>query len=98
MYTITYSRQFEDQLKKLKGRPKSDIEQGIQKHLRDQPDVESEKRKRLRDNSIADWELRLKPRWRILYNVYTDVVEVVVVVLGEKKRNKLFIDGEEVEL
>ena len=96
-YTITYSDRFKAQLRGLDGRDRNNIEKSVNKYLRHQPDMESNKRRRLCPNPLADWELCLR-NWRVLYNVYADEVEVVIVVLGKKDRNKFYIDGEETTL
>jgi hypothetical protein len=36
--------------------------------------------------------------WRVFYTVTNDDVLVVVNLIGEKRQNKLFIEGEEFEL
>lgn len=68
---------------------------GIKTHLRDQPDTENRRKKTLRPNKIAPWELRVDI-YRIFYKV-TDT-SVFVVAVGHKVHNKLYIRGTEVEL
>lgn len=97
VYTIIYSPDAWRQLKKLPAKTANTIRKLIREHLSHQPDFEGSKRKRLRPNPIADWELRLGD-WRVLYNIRAQEVEVVVIAIGEKRREKLFIDGEEVKL
>ena len=45
-----------------------------------------------RASEFAEYELRLDP-WRVFYRVRGKMVEVVMI--GEKKGNKLLISGEE---
>jgi len=45
----------------------------------------------------ADRELRLDD-WRVFYTVLDDGSLVLVNLIGEKRGNKLFIEGEEFEL
>lgn len=85
-------------MKALGAGDRKTVRQGIYKYLSEQPDVESSKRKRLRQNPIAEWELRLQDYWRVLYNIYADLVEVEIIAIGRKRREKLLIDGKEVKL
>jgi len=50
-----------------------------------------------RPSQHAERELRLD-NWRVFYAVMDDGLLVLVSLIGEKRGNKLFIDGEEFEL
>ena len=65
--------------------------------LTDSPAVETRNRKRLRDNSIARWELR-SGHYPIFYEVDETARQVTVVAVGYKDHNRLFIRGQEVQL
>jgi mRNA-degrading endonuclease RelE of RelBE toxin-antitoxin system len=68
----------------------------IEKFLGFDADVESKKRKKLRPNPLAPWELRIG-EYRIFYDVETkDIVNVLAI--GHKVHNELFIRGKRVEL
>jgi mRNA interferase RelE/StbE len=67
----------------------------IKKQLTLDPLTETRNRKRLRDNPLAPWELRVG-RFRVFYAVEEDKVRIVAV--GAKEHNKLFIRGKEVQL
>lgn len=69
----------------------------IRKQLLYEPLVETKNRKRLRDNPIAKWELRAG-KFRVFYEVDESDQSVIIVSVGHKERNKLFIRGEEVEI
>jgi hypothetical protein len=45
----------------------------------------------------AEWELRFGPanRFRVFYQVQAEAV--ILLALGEKEGNRLFVEGEEVE-
>ena len=80
-----------------KGIPKSKrglVRDGIQRHLAREDPFETTRNKfRLRRASeFAEYEFRLDP-WRVFYRVRGKIVEVVMI--GEKKGNKLLIGGEE---
>jgi mRNA-degrading endonuclease RelE of RelBE toxin-antitoxin system len=59
--------------------------------------VETRNRKLLRENPLADWELRVG-RFRVFYEVDAGNRLVRVVAVGAKEGNRLRIGGEEVEL
>ena len=54
-------------------------------------------RKRLRENPLATWELRVQD-FRVLYNVDQGIVTVFVVAIAVKEGNKFIIEGEEYPL
>jgi len=56
----------------------------IQSFLREDADVEGNRKKRLRPNELAPWELR--------------AAEVKVVAIGYKEHNELLIRGRKMEL
>lgn len=70
---------------------------GIEQQLRHQPMVETKKRKRLRENPLASYELRLDDV-RVFYNLYEDEGVVDIIAIGWKEHNELFIKGKQVIL
>ncbi len=76
---------------------KKTIVDAIRDQLSDQPDVETNRRKQLRDNPIAQWELRIG-RFRIFYEITSDEKRVTIVSVGHKEHNELYIRGKRVEL
>ena len=68
----------------------------IEKFLGFDADVESKRRKKLRSNPLAPWELRIG-EYRIFYDVETKD-NVNVLAIGHKVHNELFIRGKRVEL
>ncbi len=91
-------------LKALAGMGKVDrrfVLEGIRTHLNDNDPLEATRNKfPLRRPSVhAERELRLD-NWRVFHTVMEaeDGQLVVVNLIGEKRANKLFIDGEELEL
>jgi len=73
------------------------IMSAIKAQLPYQPTRETRNRKFLRDNPIADWELRVQ-KYRVFYEVNSVERNVRIVAVGHKEHNKLFIGGEEIEL
>ena len=77
------------------------IRKSIEQQLLFEPDVETTNRKPLKRPVAlgAKWELRFGPdnRFRVFYRVNYEGRQVVILAIGEKKGNRLFIGGEEVE-
>jgi mRNA-degrading endonuclease RelE of RelBE toxin-antitoxin system len=66
------------------------------RYLRNDADVESQHRKKLRANPMAPWELRFG-KYRVFYEL-VDVTAVKIVAIGYKEHNDLFIRGRRVKL
>ena len=62
-----------------------------------QPNEVTKHRKRLRENPLATWELRVG-NYRVFYNVLLSENEVEVVAWGGKDHNELIIECEELDL
>jgi mRNA-degrading endonuclease RelE of RelBE toxin-antitoxin system len=63
--------------------------------LRADPEAETRNMKTLRPNQAAQRELRLLGKYRVLFNVDPEAEVVTIVVVGEKRGNKLIVQGEE---
>jgi len=63
-------------------------------HQADQP---TRQRKKLEDNELAPWELRVGD-FRVFYDIDEDEGLVIVVAVGHKTHNILRIRDEEIEL
>ncbi len=70
---------------------------GIKEQLTHEPLKETKNRKKLRDNPIAAWELRIG-RYRIFYEVNKHIVTVTVVSVAMKRHNVLYIRNKEVKI
>ncbi|MEW6095905.1 MAG: type II toxin-antitoxin system RelE/ParE family toxin [bacterium] len=62
-----------------------------------EPLTETRNRKRLRESSIAPWELRVG-KYRVFYEVFEDSLTVSVVAIGYKQHNILYIRNKEMKL
>jgi mRNA-degrading endonuclease RelE of RelBE toxin-antitoxin system len=71
----------------------------IEKQLKHEPTTETGNRKRLDENELSDWELRVE-RFRVFYDVVADDDHQVVRIkaVGHKEHNKLTIGGKEIQL
>ncbi len=64
-------------------------------HLKSDADIQTKKKKKLRDNPIASWELKIGD-YRVFYDIDGETVNVLAV--GHKKHNILFIQGKKVDI
>ena len=69
---------------------------GVGRCLEVDADVETRKRKRLRPNAMAPWELRMGT-YSVFYEIRDNSV-VLVLAVGNKELNDLYIRGRKVEL
>jgi mRNA-degrading endonuclease RelE of RelBE toxin-antitoxin system len=63
--------------------------------LAENPLAVSRNMKSLRPNRVAQRERRLFGKYRVLFNVDEEAREVVIVLIGEKRGEKLIVRGEE---
>lgn len=59
------------------------------------PLAENRNMKTLRPNRVAQRELRLFGRYRVLFNLNEEDCEVTIVLVGEKRGDSLIVRGEE---
>jgi len=96
-YAVEITQRARENLKALRKRDQQIVIDAISLHLVLQPDKKTRNRKRLEENALAPWELRVG-NFRVFYDVDRDTERVVVIAVGEKTHNKLRIGGEEIEL
>ena len=95
VYKIKITADAKQDLDYFKTYDKKVIVTAIKKQLTYEPSVETKNRKKLRENPLATWELR-SGRFRIFYEVVEDTVQVIVISVGIKDHNVLYIRGREV--
>jgi mRNA-degrading endonuclease RelE of RelBE toxin-antitoxin system len=91
-YRITITEDAEVQFLALPVRDQRTLRTAIRSRLAHQPKSLTHAVKRLRQNPVAEFELRAGD-FRVLYNVEVD--EVIVVIVARKIGNKLIVAGEE---
>lgn len=91
-FKLSISEDADRQLRGLPVRDQRNLDAAIVSRLENQPIALSKSIKRLRPNSLAEFELRVGDL-RVLYNVEDE--EVVILVIGRKVGNKLIVEGEE---
>ena len=91
-FDIDYSNDAERQIKQLSARDQKIVLDAIEDQLRHEPARPTRNRKKLRDNPLAQWELR------VFYDIMEADVTVAVIAIAEKRGNKYFIEGKEYPL
>jgi mRNA-degrading endonuclease RelE of RelBE toxin-antitoxin system len=96
-FAIRISEDAKRQLGLLRARDRSAILDQVEKQLAHAPTVPTRRRKLLEPNPLADWELRLG-KYRVFYTADPEKEVVLVLVVGEKRRNVLVVEGKEYRL
>ena len=98
MFTVVLSPDAMDHLAALTARQRRIILDAIEVHLTHDPTAVTRRRKPLRPNPLASWELRVG-QYRVYYQVgIDDEATVTIVAVGVKIRNRILIGGTEVKL
>ena len=101
-FIITYARQTREHLAAIDKKFYSLIENAVNEQLQYEPLTRARNRKTLRQPASfgATWELRCgtENRFRILYAVDEQAREVIIVAIGTKIGNRLFVGKEELDL
>jgi mRNA-degrading endonuclease RelE of RelBE toxin-antitoxin system len=96
-FRIEFSPAAHQHLHRLSKRDQKILVEAISRQLRNQPDQPTRNRKRLEANVLAPWELRVGA-FRVFYDVDRESESVVILAIGQKKHNILYIGGEEFRL
>lgn len=96
-FSIEFTPDARDHLRSLRARDLRIVVDAIAEQLTHQPDQPTQRRKPLEDNPIAPWELRIGD-FRAFYDIHEDEQRVVIVAIGRKIHDRLWIGGEEIEL
>ena len=101
-FHLVYDTEFFGQILAIEKKYHSLIRAAIKQQLEIEPDVETRNRKPLTRVTIfgARWELRFGDdnEFRVFYSVYPDKLEVHILSVGIKIRERLFIGGKEIKL
>ncbi len=95
-YEIRFASSARRQLQAFRVHERTVIVAAVETQLSHEPLVETRNRKRLRPNPMAPWELRVR-NMRVFYEVDEPGV-VTVLAIGTKRGNRLYVDGEEIDL
>ena len=97
-YRIAYSPEVENHLRVLSRAQQVIVIDSVDKHLSHQPSVETRRRKPMRPNPVAPWELRIG-NLRVYYDVQEEPERIVyILAVGIKTRNEVRIGKEVVRL
>ena len=96
-YTIEFTEDATRHLDLLTTRERAILLDAIEEQLAHQPTEPARNRKLLRENPLADWELRVG-KYRVFYTVEEDKVLVLIIAIGVKEHNMLLIEGKEYKL
>ena len=95
-FQVTLTPSAEEDLRNFRVREQRTIADAILVHLSVDADIVSRRRRKLRPNPLAPWELRVGD-YRAFYEIEGNTA-VKVVAIGHKEHNSLFIRGKIVEL
>jgi mRNA-degrading endonuclease RelE of RelBE toxin-antitoxin system len=100
-YEIVFDSEIESHLHAIDRKFHGLIRSAIEEQLRHQAEMETRNRKKLREPATfgATWEIRFGPdnRFRVLYRVEPGR-QVVVVAIGIKQGNRLWVGEQEIQL
>jgi mRNA-degrading endonuclease RelE of RelBE toxin-antitoxin system len=96
-YQIAVTESAKDDLSVYTAFERKAIASAIRAQLTYQPMIETRRRKKLRDNPVASWELRIG-KYRVFYEIDGMSRKVTIIAIGHKDHNALFIRGKEVQL
>lgn len=94
-FEIQFSPHAREHVKKLRKRDQQIVLEAISVSLKHQPDKQTRNRKLLEENLLAPWELRIGD-FRVFYDVNQAENLVLIVAVGKKKHNELWIGNEKV--
>jgi mRNA-degrading endonuclease RelE of RelBE toxin-antitoxin system len=97
-YRFQFAESAEGHLAQLTARQQSIVLEAVKVQLRFEPLRETRKRKQLRPNPFAPWELRLGAL-RVFYEVDPEEADLVnILAVGIKRGNRLFVAGKEIRI
>ena len=96
-YAIEFSPRARDNLEAFRKGDQQIIADAVEVRLTSDPDKPNRNRKTLQNSALAPWELRVGS-FRVFYDPDAERAVVVVIAVGRKVHNRLFIGDEEIEL
>jgi len=101
-YEVRYVPTALQHLRQLSARDRATVLDTVDQQLRHEPEVATRHRKPMRPNPLAAWELRIGDL-RVFYDVHPTTSEredavVVVLAVGRKMGDRLWVGDEEEEL
>ena len=81
-FKILFTDEARKHLRTFPTREQKIIVSQIKTQLLNEPLAETRRRKRMRPNPLAPWELRIDT-FRVFYDVESDTQEVIIIAIGE---------------
>ena len=97
IYKIEITEDAKIDLSFFKVHERKTILRSVKEKLSYEPLKETKNRKKLRNNPVAPWELRIGS-YRVFYEVDNNSVKVIIISVGNKEHNILFIRGKRVKI
>ena len=97
LYEIKFSKPAYGHLDAFRRFDRNRILDSIKDQLTYLPQEKTRNKKLLRENPLADWELRIDP-YRVFYDIDENKRIVRILAIGIKEREKIIIGGEEIIL
>lgn len=94
-WTVTWRKAAIENLRWFGQKTSRLLRETAEEFLRNDPLAKTRNLKTLRPNPVAQRELRLSGNYRVLFDVDQDAEKVAVVLVGEKRGNRLFVQGKE---
>jgi mRNA-degrading endonuclease RelE of RelBE toxin-antitoxin system len=98
-FEISFTRTAADHVRAYRKFEQRIILDAVEEQLRYEPTTETRNRKKLSQNELSDWELRVE-QFRVFYDAGTEGDRQVVKIkaVGHKDHNTLFVGGNETRL
>lgn len=96
-YAIKFGKSAYRHLEAFRRFDRNKILDGIKDQLTYKPQEKTRNKKFLRENPLADWELRIDT-YRIFYDIDETKEIVRILAIGIKDHEKIIIEGEEIIL
>ncbi len=96
-YYIQLKPSAEDDLNYYSRYARNIIVKAIFAYLQTEATIPSRKKKRLRPNPIAPWELKIG-EYRVFYEVEEENQIINILAIGHKEHNDLYVQGRRVDL
>jgi mRNA-degrading endonuclease RelE of RelBE toxin-antitoxin system len=97
VHRIEFTREARRHFAQLDAHRQAALRDSLLRQLAHEPAVETRHRRRLRPNALATWRLRAG-ELRVYYDVAVALPVVVIKAIGIKRRNRVVIGGEEIDL
>jgi mRNA-degrading endonuclease RelE of RelBE toxin-antitoxin system len=95
-FRISFKPSADDDLNHFSVSDQRIIIAAISEFLSSDAEIESRRRKRLKDNAVAPWELGVGDH-RVFYDI-DESASVMILAIGVKEHNELFIRGKKVTI